>query len=990
MNIDGKEYEFKLPVFGIKMDDLSAENKQLSKIFSAFDDGDKYLSTRELKNIFGLFQNMDVKGKNNKPDNILTDEEIKQAIKSNEKLKNFSVEDVKNFIKVIVHTNNKNINSYKSYAKDVAKDIYEQISGPSLNSNTIKKLKRIDSQNAYYVLTEYQKMAKESLVQALGEEWNFSVTNIKYYVLKPLVIQAASLGIEVTQDYYKFENDVKKLNNLAKTLCSAIEKELNTNKFTEEKKPAQKLTRNNEAKKAEKATPARPLSNEKPSNIAKQLYDQISGASLNKNTIAILKKIGKNNAAQVVNEYKKIAGQSLADAIDEEWGLDVETIKQYICKPLIEQAKEMDISWTDSAEEEYKNLTNMDSINRFINKWSDKIIEVGNNRKDIPQKINLKDYTLEALQKKYPNKQCRKLGSMVIVKNKDGSMFMEIDKTDKGNLCIYDNYDKNGDYKRVRSYKPDGTLDYYTVDGYWKGEKTEGFGEKDKLNNVVNELFEDIYHKIGGIIPDTRKSLKDNIKQINSGNILAILALYQNKTGESLFDAINGEIGLGDTRKELVEHLNTTLDKAFASLSENKNIIRYVNSFNKDTGLSLLESISKNSGMPKDKKQAFTDKINMEMRKFIRSINPDNVEDILEKNRDRDISITDTIAKEYNHSKSLKDEYLNHISSAISSHIQNLEMWEYMYDRVKTDYDDIEKPTLTAIIAKEKGLSVNDRIKLIRQLQNRMYNDYVSSETAGDDIKAKIEKEIAKLAKNPDNTDVELIDRLNCKLYNRDGYTNDETYDKQLKAPNGKIDKVSYQGGAGDCWLLAAINAIARSKKGLELLNNFLKVNSDGSVTVHLRGANKTYTISKKDLYAARELSTGDLDVRAIEIAVERYLMDTQKGDLNGGFAGDAFDILLGGKKRAWKWLGTELDDSYKEKINNPNILVAASISDEEKESKVKTSSGEEIHAHHAYTVVKADNNFVYLINPWDGGKLLKLSYKEFKSIFDRFSDIEI
>ena len=110
---------------------------------------------------------------------------------------------------------------------------------------------------------------------------------------------------------------------------------------------------------------------------------------------------------------------------------------------------------------------------------------------------------------------------------------------------------------------------------------------------------------------------------------MEILALYQNKTGESLFDAINGEIGLGDARKELIEHLNTTLDKAFSFLSEKKDIVHYLSEFNNKTGLSLIESLSKNSGMPKDKKQAFIDKINIKMQEFIRSINADNVEDVL-------------------------------------------------------------------------------------------------------------------------------------------------------------------------------------------------------------------------------------------------------------------------------------------------------------------------------------------------------------------------
>lgn len=990
MKIDGKEYKFNLPELSVNMKEIVGNDKKLEKIFSAFDNGDKYLSTHELKNVFNIFQDMDVKDKNNKSDNILTDDEIQKAINENEILKDFSVSEVKSFIKAVVKANDKNINSLKTVAKDIATDIYNQISGPSLNTKTIKQLQRIEFYNAYYILTEYEKMANEPLVQALGEEWNFSVSNIKHYVLKPLVSQAINLGIEVTHDYYKGENDVKKLNSFAKTLCDAIGNTIKNYKFGSSKTSQKtKIQPINQPKKTQKKEP--PLNNEKPADIAKQLYDQISGPSMNKNTIAILKKIGKNNAAQVVSEYKKIAVESIANAIDEEWGLDEKTIKEYICKPLIEQAKSKDMYCADSAEEEYQQITSMESINKFIEKWSSEILEVTNYRKDVPDKINFKDFTIDALKKKYPDKECRQMGNIILIKNKDGSMFMELDKDDEGKLKIYDKYDKNNEYTRVRCYNTDGTLDYFSVDGVWKGYRGLDWNKRQqtRVDNTVNELIEDIYYKIGGVVPGTRKSLGENIKLINADNILEVLALYQAKTGESLYDAINNEIGLGDTRKAYIEHLNDTLDRAFSRLAEG-NIIQSINEFQIKTNLSMLDSISKNSGMPRDKKQAFMDKINTQLQKFVKGINADNIEETLKKYQESSISITEIIAKHAGLPKSIKDSYLNHINQAISKHINNLEMWEYMYDRVKTDYDDIETPTLNAMIAKEKGLNPNTRVNLIRQLENRIMNDYISPETKKDDIKTLIEKELTKLSKNPDNMDVEFLDRLNSKLYSRDSYYFGGEEQEGLKAPNGKIDNFTYQGNSGDCWLLAAINAISRSPKGLKILNNSLKLNPDGSVTVRLNGVNKSYTISRKDLYAAREFATGDLDVRAIEIAVERYLMETKRDDINGGWSGDAFDILLGGNKKSWKWLGTKLEDTYKEKINNPNILVTASISNADDESKVKASNGEEIHSNHAYTVVKADDKYVYLINPWDSSKLLKLSYAEFKKIFDQFQDIEI
>ena len=990
VNIDGKEYKFNIPVYGIELDDLSTDNKKLQQIFSAFDDGNKRLSTFELKNIFATFQNMDVTGKNQKADNILSDDEIQQAISNNEKLKDFSVKDIKLFIKTLVQANNKKINEHKKYAKYVAEGIYEQISGPSLNKNTIKKLKNIDSSNAYYVLTEYEKMAKEPLVQALGEEWNFSVTNIKHYVLKPLVNQASWLGIEVSEDYYQNENNVKKLNTLAKTLCSAIKKELDNPKFNRNGKSATKLS-NPDNKKTEQKTEKKdpPLCKEKPKDIAKQLFDQISGASLNKNTIALLKKIGKNNAAQVIDEYKKIAGQSLADAIDEEWGLDIKTVKEYLCKPLLEQAKSLDIYWANTAEQEYKNITSMESINHFIDIWSKEIVVTAENKANVPQKINVNDFTLENLKKKYPDKECRQMGKIILIKNQNGSNFMEIDLEDDGKIRIYDMYNNNNEYTRTRCYNPDGTLDYFSVNDMWRG--VAGYvgkdREKSQLKNQVNEIFEDIYRKIFGIIPSQRKSLSENIKQIKPENILEILALYQNKTGESLFNAIQEEVNLGDTRKVLLEHLNTTLDKAFTSLSEG-DIFEKLNQFKNKTDLNLIDSIAKNSGMSKDKKQAFLDKINLKIQGEIKKINANNIEETLKKYQEKNISITELISTDNGLADSVKKAYLKHINQAMSKYIDEMGIWSYMSDRVRSDYDDIEKPTLIQTIVKEKGLNGEEKVKLIRQLKNRITNEYLSSETKKDDIEKLMEAELNKIATDPDFTDVEFLDRLFCKLYSRDLHTLDD--EKKLKAPNGKIDDASYQGGTGDCWLLAAINAIARSKKGLEILNNSLKVNSDGSVTVHLKGVNKSYTISKDDLYAAKELSSGDMDVRAIEIAFERYMLEYKRDDLNGNNASFAFDVLLGGKKTAWKWIGTKLDDSYKEKINNPNILVVASIGDTKKDAQVKSSDGEEIYAHHAYTVVRADDKFVYLINPYNSSRLLKLSYKEFKSIFDNFTDMEI
>ena len=63
------------------------------------------------------------------------------------------------------------------------------------------------------------------------------------------------------------------------------------------------------------------------STLAKQLKDQITGPSLNSNTIQILKKLNTKNVIKVVTAYPQIANESLKDAISEEWLLENEEIQ---------------------------------------------------------------------------------------------------------------------------------------------------------------------------------------------------------------------------------------------------------------------------------------------------------------------------------------------------------------------------------------------------------------------------------------------------------------------------------------------------------------------------------------------------------------------------------------------------------------------------------------------------------------------------------------
>ena len=94
------------------------------------------------------------------------------------------------------------------------------------------------------------------------------------------------------------------------------------------------------------------------SGLADDLKKQISGPSLNSNTIDLLKRITPENVVKVLTSYKATAGQSLQDAINEEWGLGKEEIDEYINKALEKRKQDLgapaDISFEDLIKLDYK------------------------------------------------------------------------------------------------------------------------------------------------------------------------------------------------------------------------------------------------------------------------------------------------------------------------------------------------------------------------------------------------------------------------------------------------------------------------------------------------------------------------------------------------------------------------------------------------------------------------------------------------------------
>ena len=107
-----------------------------------------------------------------------------------------------------------------------------------------------------------------------------------------------------------------------------------------------------------------------------------------------------------------------------------------------------------------------------------------------------------------------------------------------------------------------------------------------------------------------------------------------------------------------------------------------------------------------------------------------------------------------------------------------------------------------------------------------------------------------------------------------------KTYSHKNNA-DGKIGDTTGSVKDFDKNVAAGIYAVAN--KDPQLIKDCIKVNSNGSIKVTLKGVGQTYIISAKDLEKARDskrYTQGDDDVLALELAMERYGQEQVWGDV--------------------------------------------------------------------------------------------------------------
>lgn len=221
---------------------------------------------------------------------------------------------------------------------------------------------------------------------------------------------------------------------------------------------------------------------------------------------------------------------------------------------------------------------------------------------------------------------------------------------------------------------------------------------------------------------------------------------------------------------------------------------------------------------------------------------------------------------------------------------------------------------------------------------------------------------------------------------------------------NGEIEDTK-QGDAGDCWLLTHINGLRDTKWGKKLIKNAIKPDGAGGAVITFKGAKgeqKEFHISVNEIIKAREsgiYSSGDDDMIAMELAVEKYLIkfghlyEDRKQDIGtesgkaitgNGLSGSEFVELLSGKQTNTHYALPPQSNFMDEgkRSYNEKLRMLTEVEKHPGEYLVEVSfQGNSIdgvmHGQHAYQVKKVitegGKKYAILVNPWNSSENIQM-----------------
>lgn len=364
--------------------------------------------------------------------------------------------------------------------------------------------------------------------------------------------------------------------------------------------------------------------------------------------------------------------------------------------------------------------------------------------------------------------------------------------------------------------------------------------------------------------------------------------------------------------------------------------------------------------------------------------------------------------------KSIYSPLANEISQKLENTsadevISYIDQYKNNITRILDIYQEQKGESLFETIISDFTMSKEDRIKILKHIINLFLNDAKEQGIATEDLLQKFEKEISYQMNKFGFANADYLEVFTDQTKRRIRAPQEKRIiakdftvveiGEAMSKPNGKIDEQFSQGTTGDCWFLASIKAIANSPKGLKILNDSLKVLPNGNVQVTLKGVNKTYIVTKQELENNIQMVNGDGDVRALEIAVNKYI-EEERGvqgqlDIQGNTMFVAYNILIGKKNLSYNTFNNfvEFTDEKIDSFNTKNKIITVAGYISEKNIQVN-STGNNFSSilipDHAYAVLRSDKDYVYLINPWDSENELQVPRKTFKEFFNYVNEIQL
>ncbi|MBQ6516633.1 hypothetical protein IJI31_05580 [bacterium] len=485
--------------------------------------------------------------------------------------------------------------------------------------------------------------------------------------------------------------------------------------------------------------------------------------------------------------------------------------------------------------------------------------------------------------------------------------------------------------------------------------------------DLANEIYADICTKTKYKFPTTGKDIGVHILDISPTNVKSVLKEYQKIEDKDLFSAIMNEFGLDfDLRAKYCRQIFNQLVKS-TNLSESEQ-----NKLKKE----FEDEISRQKGgiAPATGKY-----LNQIAQKII--IMPDNKKTSTNSATSHTTS-TSGGTKKNTQKADTRTPTEKHYDEIVDK-ITKINVDEILYD-----YKDEHNESLFAAIMKEIKLPPEKKISYCKQIFNKLLGYAKINKVYSADVEKRFNEEINFPRDKWTYADIERLDMIVNILYRR--IETPDIKDAGETSPNGEINDFE-QGNTGTCSILATIIALSRTPKGKEILKETVIDNKDGTVTVALKGAGKSYTFTQKEINNNTQLSHGDFETRAIELAFSQYFEETEQKDIDEGVMASKVYALLTGNKDGTKYQ-SQVTKADIENFNKENCIITCVTTKEEYDTEATNSKGEfeEIITDHAYTVIKSDENYVYLINPHDTTETIKVPISDFIVRFNSIATLDL